>query len=136
MTTEPDLEAVAASIRQAGRIGVHVVSDGASPLRARVIGVAVATAPRTAWYAPVSRRAGSLLDSGDGLELETVMAVLGPVLADERVAKVGHDLKAAALMFGRHGVTLGGLAFDTMIASYLIDPTRSAHSLEDGTARR
>jgi DNA polymerase-1 len=131
VTTEADLEALAVSIRQAGRIGVHVVSDGASPLRARVIGVAVATAPRTAWYVPISRRAGSLLDSGDGLELETAMAVLGPALADDRVAKVGHDLKAAALMFGRQGVALGGLAFDTMIASYLIDPTRSAHSLED-----
>ena len=47
------------------------------------------------------------------------------------VAKVGHDLKAAALMVSRYGVTLDGLAFDTMIASYLIDPTRSAHSLED-----
>ena len=131
ITTETDLEVLANSMRQAGRVGVHVVSDGASPLRARIIGVAVATAPRTAWYIPISRRAGSLLDSGDGLELETVMAVLGPVLADEGVAKIGHDLKAAALMFGRQGVTLAGLAFDTMIASYLIDPTRSAHSLED-----
>ncbi len=131
VTTEQDLAAVATSAREAGRIGVHVLSDGASPLRARVIGIALATAPRTAWYAPVSRRAGSLLDSGDGLELDTVLAVLGPVLADEGVAKVGHDLKAAALMVGRHGAMLGGLAFDTMIASYLIDPTRSAHGLED-----
>jgi len=131
VATEAELDALSASIRQAGRIGLHVVSDGASPLRARVIGVAVATAPRTAWYVPVSRRAGSLLDSGDGLELETVLAVLGPVLSDERIAKVGHDLKATSLMLGRHGVHLAGIAFDTMIASYLIDPTRSAHSLED-----
>ena len=131
VATDADLDALVVSIRQAGRIGLHIVSDGASPLRARVIGVAVATAPRTAWYVPVSRRAGSLLDSGDGLELATVLAVLGPVLSDERIAKVGHDVKAASLMLGRHGVQLAGIAFDTMIASYLIDPTRSAHSLED-----
>ena len=131
VTTVADLETLVASIRSAGRIGLHILSDGASPLRARVIGVAVATSPRTAWYVPVSRQSGSLLDSGDGLEFETVMAVLGPVLADAGVSKVGHDLKAVALMVGRYGVALGGLAFDTMIASYLIDPTRSAHSLED-----
>jgi DNA polymerase-1 len=131
VTTEAGLQAVATSVREAGRFGVYVVSDGASPLRARVIGVAVATGPRTAWYVPVLRRAGSLLDSGEGLELETVVAVLGPLLTDEHIAKVGHDLKAVALMLGRHGVALGGLAFDTMIASYLLDPTRSAHSLED-----
>ena len=103
------------------------------PLRARVIGVAVATAPRTAWYVPVSRQTGSLLDSGDrAANSRRSWPCLGPVLAERRVAKVGHDLKAATLMLGRHGRRRwAGLDFDTMIASYLIDPTRSAHSLED-----
>ncbi len=109
VTTEADLEALAASIRQAGRIGVHVVSDGASPLRARFIGVAVATAPRTAWYVPVSRRAGSLLDSGDGLELATVDGRPGSS-ARRRSGRQGRtrpeggsaDVRAARRHAGRH----------------------------------
>ncbi|HET8775462.1 MAG TPA: 5'-3' exonuclease H3TH domain-containing protein, partial [Thermoanaerobaculia bacterium] len=131
VSTHDELDALAGAIRAAGRIGLHVLADGASPLRAAIAGIAVATAPRTAWYVPASRRAASLLDSGDGLDLAAVLDGLRPVLEDEAIAKVGHDLKAAALVLGRHGVELRGLAFDTMIASYLIDPTRSAHGLED-----
>ena len=47
------------------------------------------------------------------------------------ISKVGHDLKFDAILLARHGVTLQGLDIDTMIASYLLDATRSEHRLED-----
>ena len=75
---------------------------------------------------------GGLLDSADsGLPLSTILETLGPVLSDASIVKIGHDLKLATVLLGRHGVELGGLEFDSMIGSYLIDPTRSAHTLED-----
>jgi DNA polymerase I len=52
------------------------------------------------------------------------------VLEDPIVAKVGHDLKADVIVLGRHGVRLEGLHFDTMLASYLVDATRSSQDLE------
>src|SRR5438067_7636215 len=60
-----------------------------------------------------------------------VLEALRTLLEDAAVLKVGHDLKFDAIMLARHGVTLRGLETDTMIASYLIDATRSAHRLED-----
>ena len=59
------------------------------------------------------------------------MAALKPVLEDPALAKVGHDLKFDAIVLARHGIALAGLDLDTMIASYLIDATRSEHTLED-----
>ena len=47
------------------------------------------------------------------------------------IAKVGHDLKFDAIVLERHGVTLRGIDIDTMLASYLLDATRSAHPLEE-----
>ena len=44
--------------------------------------------------------------------------------------KVGHDLKSDAIVLARHGVTVAGLGFDTMLASYLLDATRAPHALE------
>ena len=44
---------------------------------------------------------------------------------------MGHDLKLDAIVLARYGIALRGLAFDTMLASYLLDATRSAHPLED-----
>jgi DNA polymerase-1 len=60
-----------------------------------------------------------------------VLEALKPVLEDERIRKVGHDLKFDMLVLSRHGITLRGLDTDTMLASYLLDATRSSHPLED-----
>jgi DNA polymerase-1 len=65
-----------------------------------------------------------------GLHLADVIAALKPLLEDPSVEKVGHDLKFDMIVLARHGVTLRGLGLDTMLASYLLDATRSAHSLE------
>jgi DNA polymerase-1 len=60
-----------------------------------------------------------------------IEAVLKPVLEDPTVRKVGHDLKTAAVVLGRHGIDLAGLEDDTLLESYVIDATRSSHRLED-----
>ena len=130
-----DSEALGRLVRAAeaaGEIGLHVLTDGASPTRATIVGFAIATAPRTAWFVPVGRTGGNLLDPvQDGMPLDESLAGLKPLLERETPRKIGHDLKTAAVVLARHGVTLAGLGLDTMIASYLIDPTRSAHTLED-----
>ena len=61
---------------------------------------------------------------GSGLER------LRPVLAGGRPAKIGHDLKRAVAALRKEGIDMGGLAFDTMVASYLLNPNRSDHSLQ------
>jgi DNA polymerase-1 len=59
------------------------------------------------------------------LTLEQVRRVLGPVLADAAIRKVGHDLKYTEVVFSRHQMHLMGADFDTMVASYLLDPEAS-----------
>ncbi len=53
------------------------------------------------------------------------------LLEDTSVAKVGHDLKFDSIVLGRYGLSLAGIETDTMLASYLLDATRSAHPLEE-----
>ena len=132
VTSRDELERLAATLATAPEIGLFVLTDAASPMRAEIVGVAVATAPRTAWYVPVGRAGGGLLDpTGDLLPLDEILAALKPALESETIRKVGHDLKTPIILLGRHGVRLHGFGLDTMIGSYLIDPTRSAHTLED-----
>ena len=63
-------------------------------------------------------------------------ARLQAALADERLPKAVHDYKAAAHVFHRQGVTLGGVRDDSMLYSYLLDPTYSSHRLADVALRR
>jgi DNA polymerase-1 len=64
------------------------------------------------------------------LDADTVLAALGPVLADPAVPKCGHNLKFDALALMRAGVKLRGVVFDSMLASALIDPAQSSHKLD------
>jgi DNA polymerase-1 len=129
VASESELATLVEAARAARRIGLHLVVGDGPLLGAPVAGVAIATADRAAWYVPVSHQRSSLLDADGGLTLDEVIGGLRQVLEDERIAKDGHDLKAAAVVLSGHGVTLRGFALDTMIASYLIDPTGSGHDL-------
>ena len=113
--------------RAAGRVGLRVIGDDTGPMRAGLVGIAFAWGERHARYAPLGHRA---LDEVANLETRTAIRAIAPLLEDPRVEKVGHDVKYDAIVLARHGVTVAGPGFDTMLASYLIDSTRAPHALE------
>jgi DNA polymerase I len=128
VTTPGQLETLVRTLCDAGRFALRVLPDRPSAMQATIVGLAFSTEPRRAWYVPLQQ--GSLLGE-PGLETGPVLAALRPVLEDPQVAKVAHDAKFDALALARHGVAVAGLAFDTMVASYLLDATRSGHPLQD-----
>ena len=125
---EAALQELAGKLRAAGRFALRVLPDRPTAMRAGVVGIAFASAPRDADYVPVGHRS---LTATPTLPLDTVLAALRPLLEDETVKKAGHDLKFDAIVLARHGVTLRGLETDTMLASFLLDASRAEHRLED-----
>ncbi len=133
------LEELAAALRAAGRFGFRVLPDQPSAMRSGIVGLAFSTGPRHARYVPltVRRRDDSLFGPDEpasaaaALDLFDVLAVLKPIFEDASIAKVGHDVKFDAIVLARHGVGLAGVETDTMLASYLLDATRSAHPLDE-----
>ncbi|HSK11365.1 MAG TPA: DNA polymerase I [Vicinamibacterales bacterium] len=114
-------------LRAAGAFALRALTTPGAAVRAGLVGLAVALAPRRARYIPVGHRT---LESGPQMPAREVLEALRPLLEDEGVGKVGHDLKADVVVLARHGITLRGLRFDTMLASYVLDATRSSHPLE------
>ena len=140
VTTSEGLVELADRLRAAGHFAFRVIPDRPSAMRAGIVGLAFSTAPRDADYVPVARpAAGADFDLlGDAhepraplLPLAAVLDALGPVLADETIGKSGHDLKFDVIMLARHGIDVRGLHTDTMLASFLIDASRSEHRLEE-----
>ena len=127
VTDEGELAGLAAEIGAAGRVALHVLTDGPSAVRVGVVGMAFSTTARSGRYVPL-RHAG--MHTGPQLTVEQALRVLRPVLESAAIEKIGHDLKTGALALARYDVTLAGLGVDTMLASYLLDSTRSGHSLE------
>ncbi|MFN8062263.1 MAG: DNA polymerase I [Vicinamibacterales bacterium] len=125
-----ELERLRDALAARHSIALEVLVDGPSLMRGAIAGLAFAVEPHQAWYVPVGRRQQSMLDEDDRLPLDDVLAVLRGVLERDDIAKVGHDLKRAVIALGLAGVALRGLRFDTMLASYVVDATKSGHELE------
>jgi DNA polymerase-1 len=119
---------LATRLKTAGRFSFRVLVDRPSAMQASIVGLVFSIAHRDADYVPVGHRA---LGGAGSLPLEDAIGALGPLFADPGIIKSGHDLKFDEIVLARHGVALDGLGTDTMLASYLLDATRSAHRLED-----
>jgi DNA polymerase I len=127
----------------------------ADPLRTTLVGLAIAVAPGEAYYLPLRHRArqpnaqGELVaPTADSIAARTLaagpvppprnlpalgapeMADLRALLEDPSIKKTGHDAKYDLLVLRRAGVRLRGLDFDTMVASYVLDPGRRSHGLD------
>jgi len=123
-----ELQALVGEIRRAGRVSVDLETDAIDPLRAHIVGIALAVRPGSARYVPVGHRT---LGAPAQIPLRTALEDLRGVLEDPRIAKIGQNIKYEILCFGRHGVRLRGIRFDTMVASYLVDASRRTHNLDD-----
>jgi DNA polymerase I len=128
VNTPEDLLALADRLATAGAFALRVLPDQSTAMRAAIVGLAFSTAPREADYVPTGHRA---LGETASVPVQVALDALRGVLEDPGIRKAGHDLKFDAILLARHGVTLRGLDLDTMLASYLIDATRSEHKLED-----
>ena len=121
---EGELEEIARRARDQGFLSVDLETTSTDPMRAEVVGVSLSLSPGEAFYVPV----GHIL--GPNVPWEKVRKVLGPVLEDEGVQKYGQNVKYDIIILSRHGVKPKGFSFDTMIASYLLNPSGRQHNLE------
>lgn len=129
------VETVVKRARAAGAFALEAVGTALEPMRAELVGVAIAVEAGAAAYLPFGHRAPiDILAHAEVANLPPLgdprLAGLVELLGDPTVAKVGHDLKYDRLVLRRAGVELRGIVFDTMIASFMIDPGRRGHDLD------
>lgn len=123
------LDALVAELRAASIVSIDTETTGLNPRDAKLCGLCLSTSPGIAYYVPVLSPDPSL-----HLDQKTVLEALRPILEDPAKPKCGHNLKFDLLILRNAGVQLRGLsaegACDSMVASYLIDASRSSHGLD------
>ena len=144
-----DLDALIAELSAAGIFAFDTETTGLKPLRTHLCGLSFCTRPGTAYYVPVRSPSPS-----QHLDPATVLAALSPIMTNPAKSKCGHNVKFDLLVLRHAGLVVGGasyqagpwqgshaiaphahagdepLPFDSMIASYLIDASRSSHSMD------
>lgn len=102
---------------------IDIETTSPYPMWAQLVGISLSHTPDQAFYIPLGHR------YGEQLPLDWALERLKPLLEDEGVKKVGQNIKYDWIVLKHHGITLQGIFFDTMIASYLLNPTKHNHNL-------
>jgi DNA polymerase I len=129
-TAITDTEALSVLIRKlesAPQFALDTETTSKDPMLAELVGFSFALTPHEAFYIPCAHEYEGVPEQ---LSLSQVLERLKPVLGNPEVKKIGQNIKYDWMVLSRHGVQLAGVAFDTMLASYLLNPTKRAHNLD------
>jgi DNA polymerase-1 len=124
--TPAKLAELVAALSKQMLISVDTETTHVSPRCAAIVGYSFAFKPGEAYYVPVRGPAGDTV-----LDPEATLEALRPVLENAAIRKIGQNLKYDMIVLRAAGVKLAGVAFDTMIASYLLDAGGRSHNLDD-----
>jgi DNA polymerase-1 len=115
-----------AELRKQTLVSVDTETTSRNAMRAELVGLSFSWEPGRAYYLAVRGPLGCR-----HLDIAAVRRELGPILADGRVKKIGQNLKYDMTVLRNAQMPLGGVYFDTMVASYVLDPERMSHSLDN-----
>lgn len=128
------LQAILQRAVERGVLAIDLETDSLAVEKARIVGMALAVDEGEGFYLPLAH-VDEFGNRRDGqLDLEAVLAELGPVLGDPSVLKIGHNFKFDLAILGRHGVAVTPIA-DTMLLSYAINGTSHGHGFDELSRR-
>jgi DNA polymerase-1 len=119
----------------AGRVAVDTETDSIDPVRARLVGVSLATAPGRACYIPLAHVGDGLLSERPAqIPMDVAIERLRPLLAAPDVLKIGQNIKYDMVVLARHDIEVAPYD-DTMLLSYDLDAGLGGHGMDE-LARR
>jgi DNA polymerase-1 len=139
--SEKELVELIAELKEVGEFAVDTETTSLNPIDAELVGISICYKEKEAFYVPVGHYVHSPLSAGmhrmvhtadrseKNLDLSVVIKNFKRILEDEKIRKIGHNLKFDLEIFRRYEIELKGIHFDTMIASYLVNPSFRQHNL-------
>ncbi len=128
VTTEQELDDLVARLQKVDRFAFDTETDNRDAMRASLVGISFSWSDGEAAYIPLDH---SYLGVPTQLAVENVRKKLGPILADPHKKKIGQNIKYDLKVLDRAGWDVKGIFFDTMIASWLDNPDRRRHGLDE-----
>lgn len=121
-----DLEQLYDTLAGLERFTLDLETTSQFPMLAGIVGISFAWSDHAAVYIPLAHQ--GLARQPDRA---TVLSRLKPILENPAVGKVGHNIKYEYIVLKKYGIELQGIACDTMVASYVLNPSRYRHNLDD-----
>ena len=127
LLTEADLNRWVEKLKQAKLFALDTETDNLDYMAANLVGISFALENGEAAYLPLQL---DYLGAPKTLEKTTALTLLKPVLENPSIQKVGQNFKYDLTIFARNGIDVQGVAFDTMLESYVLNST-GRHNMDD-----
>ena len=127
LLTEADLNRWVKKLKQAKLFALDTETDNLDYMAANLVGISFALENGEAAYLPLQL---DYLGAPKTLEKTTALALLKPILENPAIQKVGQNFKYDLTIFARNGINVQGVAFDTMLESYVLNST-GRHNMDD-----
>lgn len=128
IVSEKEFEKLLQNLKQAPAFSFDTETTSEDPVRAKLVGLSFSWEPFKAAYVAIE---GMVTGGHSELSLKKVLEGIRPLLEDPARKKYGQNIKYDWIVMKQHGVALQGMAFDTMVASYLVNPLKRNHNLDD-----
>jgi DNA polymerase-1 len=125
--TQAQLDDWLARLQQADVFAFDTETTSIDYMAARIVGVSFAVSAHEAAYVPLAH---DYPGAPDQLDREAVLAQLKPLLENSELSKIGHHIKYDRNVLANHGINLGGMAYDSMLESYVLDSTAVRHDMD------
>jgi len=127
-----ELEELSKRIKELGYFAIDLETDSLSPIDAHIVGISISLEEGKGYYIPVGHNVGSGLikTQYSNLDLKSVLKLIKELVENKDIAKIGQNVKYDMLVLENYDIHLQNCGFDTMVASYLIDPGSHQHSLD------
>ena len=127
LLTEADLNHWVEKLKQAKLFALDTETDNLDYMAANLVGISFALENGEAAYLPLQL---DYLGAPKTLEKTTALTLLKPILENPTIQKVGQNFKYDLTIFARNGIDVQGVAFDTMLESYVLNST-GRHNMDD-----
>ncbi|MEE9197920.1 MAG: DNA polymerase I, partial [bacterium] len=125
---EKEFDALVKRLKKSGGFAVDLETTHKEPMWAEIVGVALSLKTDEGYYIPLAH---DYEGAPKQLPAEKVLNRLKPLLEDRHLPKYGQNIKYDVIVLSRAGIAVEGVAFDTMLASYVLNPSRRGHNLEE-----
>ncbi len=140
-----EIKKLVKELEKAKIFAVDTETTSKHPMNASLVGMSFSYKENQGFYIPVGHdsrkqegtKKEKMEENGknnekkyDQPDINKVLEIVKPLLENRKIAKIGQNIKYDYIVFAKYGIKIRGIAFDTMIASYLVNPTRRGHSLD------
>jgi DNA polymerase-1 len=137
VTNDSEMQQLVQQLQNAGSFAFDTETTSEDPWHAELVGMSISSTPGQAFYIPLGHVVTpDNQEPGPQLAMKEALEALRPVLEDERIQKYMHNAKYDMLLLARYGISIQGLAFDSMLGAYLTNPGQRGLGLKEQTFQR